>query len=149
VGGGWSWREGVQVFHLLVLFLVFASIVVPWLPVPRGLPATLQISVKAFVDTLTHYHHSLLCALPRPYTLQRSARSLVALMKLRFDFSHKAQIALPELSKIESMSIDWIKKNVKVYSKSSPTTDPSKTSLESPTMSKQSTKLSGRPAKRR
>jgi len=43
--------------------------------------------------------------------------SLVAPMKLRFDFSHKAQIALPELSKIESMSIDWIKKNVKVYSK--------------------------------
>ena len=38
-------------------------------------------------------------------------------MKLRFNFSHKAQIALPELSKIESMSIDWIKKNVKVYSK--------------------------------
>jgi len=73
--------------------------------------------VRAFVDTLTHYHHSPLCALPRPYTLQRSARSLVALMKLRFDFSHKAQIALPELSKIESMSIDWIKKIVKVYSK--------------------------------
>jgi alanyl-tRNA synthetase len=43
--------------------------------------------------------------------------SLVASMKLRFNFSHKAQIALPELSKIESMSIDWIKKNVKVYSK--------------------------------
>jgi len=43
--------------------------------------------------------------------------SLVAPMKLRFDFSDKAQIALPELSKIESMSIDWIKKNIKVYSK--------------------------------
>ncbi|KIJ65049.1 hypothetical protein HYDPIDRAFT_27780 [Hydnomerulius pinastri MD-312] len=43
--------------------------------------------------------------------------SLVAPTKLRFDFSHKAQIALPELAKIESMSIDWIKKNVKVYSK--------------------------------
>ena len=43
--------------------------------------------------------------------------SLVASMKLRFNFSHKAQIALPELSKIELMSIDWIKKNIKVYSK--------------------------------
>lgn len=43
--------------------------------------------------------------------------SLVAPTKLRFDFSHKAQIALPELAKIESMSVDWIKKNVKVYSK--------------------------------
>jgi alanyl-tRNA synthetase len=43
--------------------------------------------------------------------------SLVAPTKLRFDFSHKAQISLPELTKIESMSIDWIKKNVKVYSK--------------------------------
>ncbi|OAX38373.1 hypothetical protein K503DRAFT_800484 [Rhizopogon vinicolor AM-OR11-026] len=43
--------------------------------------------------------------------------SLVAQTKLRFDFSHKAQISLPELAKIESMSIDWIKKNVKVYSK--------------------------------
>ena len=37
-------------FHLLV-FLVFALIVAPWLPVPRGLPATLQMSAKAFVDT--------------------------------------------------------------------------------------------------
>ncbi|KAJ6557172.1 tRNA synthetases class II (A)-domain-containing protein [Mycena sp. CBHHK59/15] len=43
--------------------------------------------------------------------------SLVAPTKLRFDFSHKAQISLSEISKIESMSIDWIKKNVKVYSK--------------------------------
>lgn len=43
--------------------------------------------------------------------------SLVAPTKLRFDFSHKAQIALPELAKIESMSVDWIRKNVKVYSK--------------------------------
>jgi len=77
VEGGWSWCEGVQVFHLLVLFLVFASIMVLWPPVPRGLPTTLQISAKAFVDTLTHYHHSPLCALPRPYTLQRSARASV------------------------------------------------------------------------
>ncbi|EGO00200.1 hypothetical protein SERLA73DRAFT_107224 [Serpula lacrymans var. lacrymans S7.3] len=43
--------------------------------------------------------------------------SLVAPTKLRFDFSHKSQISLPELTKIESMSLDWIKKNVKVYSK--------------------------------
>jgi alanyl-tRNA synthetase len=43
--------------------------------------------------------------------------SLVAPTKLRFDFSHKAQIALSELSKIESMSLDWVKKNVKVFSK--------------------------------
>lgn len=43
--------------------------------------------------------------------------SLVAPTKLRFDFSHKAQITLPELKKIESMTIDWIKRNVKVYSK--------------------------------
>ncbi|KAG2015986.1 tRNA synthetase class II [Coprinopsis cinerea AmutBmut pab1-1] len=43
--------------------------------------------------------------------------SLVAPTKLRFDFSHKAGITLPELTKIESMSIDWIKKNVKVYGK--------------------------------
>jgi len=43
--------------------------------------------------------------------------SLVAPTKLRFDFSHKAQISLPELAKIESMTIDWIKKNVKVYSR--------------------------------
>ncbi|KAJ7084272.1 tRNA synthetases class II (A)-domain-containing protein [Mycena belliarum] len=43
--------------------------------------------------------------------------SLVAPTKLRFDFSHKAQIGLPDITKIESMSIDWIKRNVKVYSK--------------------------------
>jgi alanyl-tRNA synthetase len=43
--------------------------------------------------------------------------SLVAPTKLRFDFSHKSQIGLPELEKIEKMSIDWIRRNVKVYSK--------------------------------
>ncbi|KAJ7733086.1 tRNA synthetases class II (A)-domain-containing protein [Mycena olivaceomarginata] len=43
--------------------------------------------------------------------------SLVAPTKLRFDFSHKAQIGLPEIGKIESMSIDWIRRNVRVYSK--------------------------------
>lgn len=43
--------------------------------------------------------------------------SLVAPAKLRFDFSHKAQISLKELQKIETMSIDWIKRDVKVYSK--------------------------------
>lgn len=37
--------------------------------------------------------------------------------KLRFDFSHKSQISLKELQEIETMSIDWIKRNVKVYSK--------------------------------
>jgi alanyl-tRNA synthetase len=42
--------------------------------------------------------------------------SLVTPTKLRFDLSHKAQISLPELLRIESMSLDWIKKNVKVYS---------------------------------
>ncbi|KAI9437694.1 tRNA synthetases class II (A)-domain-containing protein [Lactarius indigo] len=43
--------------------------------------------------------------------------SLVAPTKLRFDFSHKAQIPLPELERIERMSIDWIKRNVRVFSK--------------------------------
>ncbi|KAF9076559.1 tRNA synthetases class II (A)-domain-containing protein [Rhodocollybia butyracea] len=43
--------------------------------------------------------------------------SLVAPTKLRFDFSHKAQIGVPELTKIESMSIEWIQKNVRVFSK--------------------------------
>ena len=42
---------------------------------------------------------------------------MVAPTKLRFDFSHKAQISLPDINKIENMSIDWIKKNVKVYGK--------------------------------
>jgi alanyl-tRNA synthetase len=43
--------------------------------------------------------------------------SLVAPTKLRFDFSHKAGIALPDLQKIESGSRDWIKRNVKVFGK--------------------------------
>ncbi|KAI0087926.1 tRNA synthetases class II (A)-domain-containing protein [Irpex rosettiformis] len=43
--------------------------------------------------------------------------SLVAPTKLRFDFSHKSQISLNEITKIESMSLDWIKRNVRVYSK--------------------------------
>lgn len=43
--------------------------------------------------------------------------SLVAPTKLRFDFSHKAQISTTELIKIESISQGWIQKDVKVYSK--------------------------------
>lgn len=43
--------------------------------------------------------------------------SLVAPTKLRFDFSHKAQIPTPELEKIESISQDWIHRNVKVFGK--------------------------------
>ncbi|GAA6018258.1 hypothetical protein JCM10207_002888 [Rhodosporidiobolus poonsookiae] len=43
--------------------------------------------------------------------------SLVAPTKLRFDFSHKAPISTADLEKIEDMSNDWIKRNVKVFSK--------------------------------
>lgn len=43
--------------------------------------------------------------------------SLVAPTKLRFDFSHKAQIAPADLSKIEEISVDWIRRDVKVFSK--------------------------------
>ncbi|KAI0710193.1 tRNA synthetases class II (A)-domain-containing protein [Earliella scabrosa] len=43
--------------------------------------------------------------------------SLVAPTKLRFDFSHKAQVSTPELTKIESISQDWVKRNVRVYGK--------------------------------
>ena len=43
--------------------------------------------------------------------------SLVAPTKLRYDFSHKAPVALPELIKIEEICNDWIKKNVKVFTK--------------------------------
>ncbi|GAA5865267.1 hypothetical protein JCM1840_003969 [Sporobolomyces johnsonii] len=43
--------------------------------------------------------------------------SLVAPTKLRFDFSHKAPISTADLDKIERLSNEWIKKNVKVFSK--------------------------------
>ncbi|VDB83454.1 unnamed protein product [Peniophora sp. CBMAI 1063] len=43
--------------------------------------------------------------------------SLVAPTKLRFDFSHKAGVTGPELVKIEEMSKEWIRRNVRVYSK--------------------------------
>ncbi|OCH93133.1 hypothetical protein OBBRIDRAFT_790601 [Obba rivulosa] len=43
--------------------------------------------------------------------------SLVSPTKLRFDFSHKAQISPADLAKIEAMSRDWIRKNVRVFSK--------------------------------
>lgn len=43
--------------------------------------------------------------------------SLVAPAKLRFDFSHKSQISIPELTKVERMSQDWIRRNVKVFGK--------------------------------
>jgi alanyl-tRNA synthetase len=41
----------------------------------------------------------------------------VAPTKLRFDFSHKAQISVPELKQIEAISLGWITENVKVFSK--------------------------------
>ncbi|KAI9463634.1 hypothetical protein BJY52DRAFT_1252790 [Lactarius psammicola] len=43
--------------------------------------------------------------------------SLVAPTKLRLDFSRRVQTPLPELDCIERMSIDWIKRNVKVFTK--------------------------------
>ncbi|KAI0671691.1 tRNA synthetases class II (A)-domain-containing protein [Trametes maxima] len=46
--------------------------------------------------------------------------SLVAPTKLRFDFSHKAQVSTPELAKIETLSQDWIRRNVRVFGKELP-----------------------------
>ncbi|CAG8980536.1 hypothetical protein HYALB_00002533 [Hymenoscyphus albidus] len=43
--------------------------------------------------------------------------SLVDQDKLRFDFSHKAQVTLPELKKIEDSANSYIKQNCKIYSK--------------------------------
>ncbi|TFY60907.1 hypothetical protein EVG20_g7252 [Dentipellis fragilis] len=42
--------------------------------------------------------------------------SLVAPTKLRFDFSHKAGLTPTELAEVERISIDWVKRNVPVYS---------------------------------
>ncbi|KAH6669439.1 alanyl-tRNA synthetase-like protein [Halenospora varia] len=43
--------------------------------------------------------------------------SLVDQDKLRFDFSHKAQVTIPELKKIEDSSNSYIKQNCKIYAK--------------------------------
>ncbi|RAL67988.1 hypothetical protein DID88_008712 [Monilinia fructigena] len=43
--------------------------------------------------------------------------SLVDQDKLRFDFSHKSPVPLPELKKIEDSSNSYIKQNCKIYSK--------------------------------
>ncbi|KAI8957987.1 tRNA synthetases class II (A)-domain-containing protein [Daldinia sp. FL1419] len=43
--------------------------------------------------------------------------SLVDQDKLRFDFSHKAAVTLPELRKIEHLSNEYIRQNCKIYSK--------------------------------
>ncbi|OCF35527.1 alanine-tRNA ligase [Kwoniella heveanensis BCC8398] len=43
--------------------------------------------------------------------------SLVAPTKLRFDFSHGKSIGTPEITKIEAISNDWIKKAAPVYAK--------------------------------
>ncbi|KAI0410148.1 tRNA synthetases class II (A)-domain-containing protein [Xylaria palmicola] len=43
--------------------------------------------------------------------------SLVDQDKLRFDFSHKAAVTIPELQKIESSSNEYIRQNCKIYSK--------------------------------
>lgn len=40
--------------------------------------------------------------------------------KLRFDFSHKSGIAIPDLEKVENICNEWVKKAVKVYSKEMP-----------------------------
>ncbi|CAE6448690.1 unnamed protein product [Rhizoctonia solani] len=42
--------------------------------------------------------------------------SLVAATKLRFDFSHKQQITLPELGEIEKSNNEWVARNEKVNS---------------------------------
>ncbi|KAI1496106.1 tRNA synthetases class II (A)-domain-containing protein [Biscogniauxia marginata] len=43
--------------------------------------------------------------------------SLVDQDKLRFDFSHKAGVTVPELQKIEHLSNEYIRQNCKIYSK--------------------------------
>ncbi|KAL7620697.1 Alanine--tRNA ligase [Parahypoxylon ruwenzoriense] len=43
--------------------------------------------------------------------------SLVDQDKLRFDFSHKAAVTLPELKKIEHLSNEYIRQNCKIYAK--------------------------------
>lgn len=43
--------------------------------------------------------------------------SLVSATKLRFDFSHKGPVTVPELEQIESICNGWVKKNVKVFAK--------------------------------
>lgn len=43
--------------------------------------------------------------------------SLVAPTKLRFDFSNKAGIAVPDMDKIEKICNEWVRKNVAVYSR--------------------------------
>ncbi|KAF8469586.1 alanyl-tRNA synthetase [Kalaharituber pfeilii] len=46
--------------------------------------------------------------------------SLVAAEKLRFDFSHKSGISIPDLTKIENISTDYIRQNLKVYAQDVP-----------------------------
>ncbi|KAI0170675.1 tRNA synthetases class II (A)-domain-containing protein [Pestalotiopsis sp. NC0098] len=43
--------------------------------------------------------------------------SMVDQDKMRFDFSHKAQVTVPELKKIEDLSNAYIRQNCKIYSK--------------------------------
>lgn len=46
--------------------------------------------------------------------------SLVSPEKLRFDFSHKAALALKEVESVENISNEYIKKNLSVYAKDVP-----------------------------
>ncbi|KAF8424687.1 tRNA synthetases class II (A)-domain-containing protein [Tirmania nivea] len=46
--------------------------------------------------------------------------SLVAAEKLRFDFSHKSGISIPDLAKVETISTDYIRQNLKVYAQDVP-----------------------------
>ncbi|EGO03583.1 hypothetical protein SERLA73DRAFT_101808 [Serpula lacrymans var. lacrymans S7.3] len=44
----WTWNNFVQVVHLVVSLLVFATIVFPWLPLPRGLRHTRLMRLVSF-----------------------------------------------------------------------------------------------------
>lgn len=48
-----------------------------------------------------------------PHIAQKG--SLVAPSRLRFDFSHKAPIPLAQLAEIETLTNEWIQKDVRVY----------------------------------
>ncbi|KAH7920660.1 hypothetical protein BV22DRAFT_1198760 [Leucogyrophana mollusca] len=50
--GDWSWNDVVQTIHLLASLLVLASVVVPWLPLPRRLRRTHVLRLIPFTSAI-------------------------------------------------------------------------------------------------
>ena len=55
---GWTWNDAVQVIHLLTSLVVFVSIVIPWIPVPRKANQSRLMQLMPFASLMYQAHAS-------------------------------------------------------------------------------------------